>query len=398
MRRIFNTYFVTFFLFIFFVACNSSNEPAAAKPRFHDEPKKFGTVSLSYVDTTSPQFLHMIERLDSFYRRQTAGGFNGSVLIGYKGKILYERYFGFANREQGQRIMPTSSGQLASTSKTFTASAILLLHQHKYLNINEEVKAYLPSFPYDGITIKMLLNHRSGLPNYLNWVPRIKKDTRTPMTNDELLQLYATHKPKLDFKPDTRFNYSNTNYAFLSSIIESVTEMSYSAFMKKYIFDPLGLDNTFVFDPAEGLPQNATISYKYNWVREPVMYADGITGDKGIYSTARDLYRWDQSLYKGTILNNESIELAYGPCSFERPGVKNYGLGWRMFCYPDGDKIIYHNGWWHGNNTVFYRFIKDNFTIIVLGNKYNSGIYRQAKPVFSIVNNSDPKAGFDADE
>jgi CubicO group peptidase (beta-lactamase class C family) len=127
------------------------------------------------------------------------------------------------------------------------------------------------------------------------------------------------------------------------------------------------------------------------------MFADGIYGDKGIYSTVRDMYKWDQSFYQNKLLNNETIELAYGPCSFEKAGVKNYGLGWRMLCFTNGNKIIYHNGWWHGNNTCFYRFIKENFTIIILGNRFNKNIYKQPKVIYSIIKNTDASQGFDED-
>jgi CubicO group peptidase (beta-lactamase class C family) len=108
-------------------------------------------------------------------------------------------------------------------------------------------------------------------------------------------------------------------------------------------------------------------------------------GDKGIYSSVRDLYKWDQALYSGKLIKQSTLEEAFKPYSFEKPGVKNYGLGWRMLNYPDGVKIIYHNGWWHGNNTCFYRFIQDNFTIIVLGNKFNKSIYRQPQQIYNIV-------------
>jgi CubicO group peptidase (beta-lactamase class C family) len=206
------------------------------------------------------------------------------------------------------------------------------------------------------------------------------------------------HRPPAESRPNTRFKYCNTNFVVLARIIEEVTEMPYASFMSTYFFEPLGMNNTFIYNPDNGLPSNAAISYKYNWVREPDMFADGVNGDKGIYSTVRDMYRWDQSFYNNTILSNETIEMAYGPCSFERPGVKNYGLGWRMLCYPNGNKIVYHNGWWHGNNTVFYRFIKENMTIIVLGNKYNQSIYRQAPIVYSIVKGKPAGSGFEDEE
>ena len=324
-------------------------------------------------------------------------GFNGSVLLQEKGKIFYERYYGYQNKEAHNVLRYNSSSQLASTSKTFTGAAILYLYQHKYLNINDKVKDYLPDFPYQDVTIKMLLDHRSGIPDYLKWYGRYVKDTKTPVYNDDVLELFKKYKPKQDFKTNTAFKYSNSNFLILASIVETVTEMKYSTFMQKYIFEPLGMKNTFVYDPADGLPTNATISYKSNWTREPDMFADGVYGDKGIYSTVRDMYLWDQSFYQKKLLSNETMELAYGPCSFEKPGIKNYGLGWRMLCFPSGNKIVYHNGWWHGNNTVFYRFIKDNMTFIILGNKYNSNIYRQTKVLYSLIRNVPVSEGFDND-
>lgn len=288
-----------------------------------------------------------------------------------------------------------SSSQLASISKTFTGAAILYLHEHKQLNIDNLVQQYIPGFPYAGITLRMLLNHRSGLPDYTKWVPVYNKDTRTPISNARMVELMIKHKPRIEAKPDKRFKYCNTNFALLARVIENVTSMAYSDFMAKYIFAPLGMTNTFVYDPARGLPGNAAISYRYNWTREPDMFADGVTGDKGIFSTVQDMFRWDQSFYNRTLLSNESIELSYGPCSFEKPGVKNYGLGWRMLCYPNGNKIIYHNGWWHGNNTSFYRLIKENMTIVVLGNKFNKNIYRQAPVIYSIVKGVEVGSGFD---
>jgi len=378
-------------------ACHSNSEPVSAHPaKFSEAPvDKTSAKDIEYADTTTPYYRNLIAKLDSFYNIQVKGGFNGSVLLGEKGKIFYERYFGYQNKEAHTVLRYNCPSQLASTSKTFTAAAILYLYQHHYLNIDDKVSTYLPSFPYETITVKMLLDHRSGLPDYLKWYSRYVKDTKTPADNDKILELFAKYKPALDFKSNTAFKYSNSNYCILALIIEAVTDMKYPEFMKKYIFDALGMKNTFVFDASKPLPDNATISYKYNWIREPVMFADGVYGDKGTYSTVRDMYVWDQSFYQNKLLNNETLELAYGPCSFEKPGIKNYGLGWRMLCFPSGNKIIYHNGWWHGNNTVFYRFIKENMTFIVLGNKYNNNIYRQTKTLYSLIKNVPVSEGFD---
>lgn len=379
-------YFFLSFLF-FFVACQTASEQAAnAKPAMAPPDNKYATVKLDFTDTASPEGRALITRLDSFYRRQVAGGFNGSVLIGYNGKVLYERYFGLANRETGLTLNKACPSQLASTSKTFTATAVLWLYQNKYLNIDDPVNKYLKDFPYEGITIAMLLNHRSGLPNYTSMdMGKYWGSTSAIMYNEDLLQVFAKFRPALRSKPNTRFEYCNTNYAMLARVIEEVSKMPYRKFMKQFIFEPLGMNNTFVYDPADPKPDNLAISYKYNWLREPDMFADGIYGDKGIYSTVEDMYRWDQSFYNHALLDEKTLKLAYAPYSFEKAGVKNYGFGWRMMNYPDGYKIIYHNGWWHGNNTVFYRFVKDNFTIIVLGNKYNSRIYSQTQDIYAIV-------------
>ncbi len=395
------SYIIAIGLSLVLIACHSNTQPASAhtsKSGFNDNPVNIPARPLSY-DTTSPQVREIITRLDKFYAAQARAGFNGNVLLGYKGNIIYERSIGYANRERKIPLNANSSCQLASISKTFTGAAILYLYQRKHLDIDQPVQTYIHDFPYPGVTLRMCLDHRSGLPDYTKWVPNYNKDMTTPINNDQMLSLMATHKPHLEFKPNTRFTYCNTNFAVLAKVVESVTEMSFGDFMAKYIFHPLGMMHTFVYDPYKPLPVDAAISYRYNWVREPDMFADGVSGDKGIYSTPEDMYRWDQSFYNNTLLNPTMIDLAYGPCSFEKKGVKNYGLGWRMLCYPNGNKIIYHNGWWHGNNTSFYRLIKDNFTIVVLGNKFNKSIYRHAAAICDIVRGtSAANNDFDSEE
>ncbi len=385
MPRFYLPKIIGFLFFSGVMACDPQSGSVGAHPRSDLEGAAVHSAPLPYADTSREEYQQLIRNLDSFYRIQQRAGFNGSVLIGHKGKVVYERYFGMANRESKQQLTPRSAVQLASISKTMTAAAVLYLYEKNYLDIDDSVHHFLPEFPYRNITLRMLLNHRAGLPDYLKWVPIYRKNRSTPIDNRTVLDLFARHKPALTFRPDTRFQYSNSNYLVLASVIEAVTEMPYAEFMQKYLFEPLGMRHTFVYNPAKGLPESATISYKYNWVREPDMFADGVYGDKGIYSTVRDIYRWDQSFYHQTLLREETIELAYGPCSFEKPGIKNYGLGWRMICHPDGEKIIYHNGWWHGNNTVFYRYIQDNLTIIILGNKYHNNIYRQQPAIYNLL-------------
>lgn len=388
------TVFLSFIFSLLIIACQSGQEKANARPNLGLPPIEMGAIQLSYSDTNAAEWKAIARRLDSFYDIQARAGFNGSVLVGYQGKILYERYIGYANKKANILLGPNNAVQLASTSKTFTGAAILYLYQNKYLDIDHPVADYIKDFPYPDVSIRMLLNHRSGLPDYGHFVPVYRKSPGF-ISNDEVLRIMAKHKPRQDFRTNTRFKYCNTNYLVLASLIEEVTEMSYDKFMSQYIFKPLGMKNTFVYTADKPLPPSATLSYQGGYALFPLSFMDGVYGDKNIYSTVEDMYRWDQSFYSNKFLSNETLELAYGPCSFERPGIKNYGLGWRMLCYPDGYKIIYHNGWWHGNNTCFYRFIKDNFTIIVLGNKHSNAIYRQPPVVFNLIKNTDAVGQFD---
>jgi CubicO group peptidase (beta-lactamase class C family) len=389
-----------FFTFISFVACQTvSEQNAQASPPLAPPDNAFSTVKLDFSDTSSPEGRALIHRLDSFYGKQVNAGFNGSVLVGYKGRIMYERYFGYCNKATDTKLCAQNPSQLASTSKPFTATAVLWLHQNKYLNIDQPVQKYLKDFPYPEITIAMLLSQRSGLPDYTKMGNRYWKSSE-PMYNEDLLQILARNKPKLNSRPNTRFEYSNTNFAMLARVIEEVSKMPYKQFMKEFIFDPLGMKNTFVYDPADRakIDDKVAQSYQYNWSVYKETNEDGVYGDKGIYSTVEDMYRWDQSFYKHILLNEKTLRMAYTGYSNERAGIKNYGFGWRMLNFNDGYKIIYHNGWWHGNNTVFYRFIKDNFTIIVLGNKYNSKIYGHAKSIYGIVKNSSEHADMEWEE
>lgn len=368
-------------------SCESNGSPSASVPP--DNAPKLGKVTLDLSDTNTSSFKYLIGRLDSFYAKQVAAGFNGSVLLGYKGKIFYERYFGYSDKASGTLWNEDTKSQLASTSKTLTSAAVLLLKDKGLLQLDELVSTYIPSFPYPNITVRMLLNHRSGLPDYIKFAS--KPAGKMFLSNDDIVTLFATKKPKLLFTPNTSFKYCNSNFALLASVVESVSGMKFAYFMKKFIFSPLGMHCTFVHEPEKMYPCTASFCYNANWTLQPDMHHDGVAGDKGIYSSTRDLYIWDQALYTNKLLKASTIQEAFKPYSFETPGIKNYGLGWRMLNYEDGTKIVFHNGWWHGNNTCFYRFIQDNFTIIVLGNRFNKNIYKQPQTIYSIVMNDTSK-------
>ncbi|MCO6496399.1 MAG: beta-lactamase family protein [Chitinophagaceae bacterium] len=319
------------------------------------------------------------DSIQAFYEKMLVrSGFNGSMLVVKNGVVLFEAYKGYANFKTKDTLTEHSAIHLASVSKTFTAMAVLKLVQEGKLNLDDSLQKFFPGFPYEGVTVKTLLNHRSGLPNYAYFMENLKWDQSKFCTNRDILNYMIEFKPDKYYNPDKRFNYCNTNYSLLALVIEEVSGMSYEDYLRKTIFLPLGMKDTFVYNPDRDTA-TAVPSYDQRGRLEATTWLDKGYGDKNVYSTPRDMFKWDQALTAGKVVNKELLEAAYTPYSNERRGIKNYGLGWRMNVYPNGRKIIFHNGWWHGNNTVFIRDIQDSLTIIVLGNKYNRNIYNAKK-------------------
>jgi CubicO group peptidase (beta-lactamase class C family) len=308
--------------------------------------------------------------------------FNGAILVARNGKIIFEHYQGLQNVLSGEPIDSSTAFHLASVSKTFTAMAILKLWENAALLLDDPVAKYLEGFPFPLITVRNLLSHRSGLPNYVHFVEKLGWDTHRFVTNADILQLLIDHPDKL--KPgraNAYFDYCNTNYALLAMIVEKVSQLGFSEYLNTVFFKPLGMNNSFVY--AVEMAEKVLPSYKFNNRKEPMMFLDAVYGDKNIYSTPRDMMKWDLALSNGQLFSETTLEEAFRGYSYEKRGTRNYGLGWRLVEMPTGKKIIYHNGWWHGNNTVFSRLPDDSTAIIVLGNKFNRSIY-QAKKIAGI--------------
>lgn len=324
-------------------------------------------------------------------------GFNGSILIAKEGNIIYEKYVGFRDLRSKDAITDTTSFHLASTSKPFTAMALLRMVQEGKLSLNDSLTKFFPGFPYPGVTVKMLLNHRSGLPNYVHFVEESKKwDKKKYMTNEDLLQFMYREKPMRSFPPDKRFSYSNTNYALLAMIIEKISGMAFPDYMKTHLFEPLQMTHTFVFTQKDSL--TATPSFEANGRFWPNDFLEYTYGDKNVYSTPKDMLKWDQALYTDQFINKTLLDSAFAPYSFEKPGIHNYGLGWRMLLMPNGKKVIYHFGRWHGFTPAFARLTDEKVTIIILGNKFNRNIYNAAHLSYDLFGDYMQKHSSEEDE
>ncbi len=380
--------------FLLIAACGSNPTADKKEPVKAKKPSAFSGVSARekeyYSSAIAPLYQSLLLRT----------GFNGAILLAKNGEIVFEDYHGYINLKTKEPITSNSTFHIASVSKTFTAAVILKLMEEGKLNLEDNVEKYLPGFPYNGITIKDLLSHRSGLPKYdhfmdgtISTVVMVKnkkgkmvkriKTIKAPVqvtglpNNNDVLQYMIKYRPAPEASPNRRYSYCNTNYAMLALIVERITQMPFPVYMQENVFKPLGMTSTYVFsvkDTAKYIP-----SYNYNNSPFKLQKLDCIYGDKNVYSTVRDLLLWDKALYFGNFISLKSLDMAFQPYSNESRGFKNYGLGWHLLIKPPDPTIVYHNGWWHGNNAVFKRLVADSATVIILGNKFNKNIWAAGK-------------------
>ena len=344
-------------------------------------PIKMGNVSDAYINEIRP-------KIDSFYNKNiNSPYYSGGFIVVKNGHVLYEDYKGYADVRTGRKIDATTPIHLASVSKVLTCTAILRLVQQDNVMLDQKVTDWLPKFPYKETTIRTLLNHRSGLQHYANFPALIKKgwNKKKILSNQDILNLMVQNKFRLRTPNDTHFDYCNTNYVILALIIEKATGLNYRQAMQELVFKPLGMKNTYVFN-YENDRETASKSYRGNTIF-PWDQFDKLYGDKNIYSTPRDLVKFDMGTYSPNFIKPELLQEAYFGYSaghVSKP-IKDYGLGMRMrFLPPSGVKMIYHNGWWHGNNTSFVPVKKDTVTVVCLGNKYSNRPYSTLSMVSSL--------------
>ncbi|RED23621.1 CubicO group peptidase (beta-lactamase class C family) [Flavobacterium cutihirudinis] len=325
-------------------------------------------------------------RINHFYNKNWPNNtMNGSFLVARNGQIIFERYNGFANKNEGTKITADTPVQIASVSKVLTATAVLKLVNAGKIDLDQKVNTILKTFPYEDCTIRMLLSHRTGMRNYAYFTDRDKSvwDRHNQLTNKDILDILATKNIGLESRTGTRFSYCNTNYAMLALIIEKITGLKYKEAMAEMIFKPLGMKNTYVFDDDKDR-KKIVPSYKGNGVEIGFDYLDNVYGDKNVFSTARDLLKFDRARQSPDFLKPALLKQVYTGYSNERKGTKNYGLGIRMINWETGQNFYFHNGWWHGNTSSYITLMKENVTIIALSNKMTRNTYavRKLAPIF----------------
>jgi CubicO group peptidase (beta-lactamase class C family) len=334
--------------------------------------------------------------LNSLYSKEKI---NGNFLIAEKGKVIYSHSFGLANETTKNKLNENSIFELASCSKQFTAMAIMILKEKGKLSLDDKITKYIPELSnYNGITIRNLLNHTGGLPDYMELMDSLFDKSKIA-NNKDIIQIFSKYQPKILFEPNTKYEYSNTGYALLASIIEKVSGLTYADYLSKTIFKPLKMKNTFVYTRRLSPKKidNYALGYVYSdslkkyflpdELKETnmVIWLDGVVGDGTVNSTINDLLKWDRALYTNKLLTQEGVKEVFEVATLKDESKTKYGFGWGIEDNADFGIITSHSGGWPGYVTFIERHITNDKTIIILQNHDNVSI--PVKSIRSILYN-----------
>lgn len=335
------------------------------------------------------------ERLDSLLTTlYKSNQFSGTVLLAENGKVIYSKSFGWANYKYKDTLKTNTSMPIASITKQFTGMAIMMLKEKGLLNYDDKIRTFLPEVKQEGVTIRHLLNHTSGLDfnssgSSFDYFAKnaLSKDGIKIIDKELLLKCYAQEIPKPIFSPPGKMHrYSNGGYTLLASIIERVSGLSYWEFMQKNIFDPLEMSNTFVLRPAIMKEKKIAYSYKPSLIKgikrvtpyydpeSPEEFCVLLDGDKHIYSTAVDMFKWDQALYSEKLVSKETLKDAFTPGKLNDGTRVNYGFGWDLSEGKDSSTVG-HTGSIENYCTAFQRRTHSQSTIILLLNSHPHNLF-----------------------
>jgi CubicO group peptidase (beta-lactamase class C family) len=347
-------------------------------------------IPLTYVfDSTFNE--DKAQLIDHFFKnRYNLGQFTGSVLF-YDSGRYFSKSYGYANGKLRTKLAPDYRFQIASVSKTLTAYAVLSLIDQKKINLTTNVYQVLDGFPYKQITVAQLLSHKSGIPNYMYFAETYCKTKYRHLTNADVLTMLKKYRPKLEFYPESRYKYSNTNYVLLALIVEKLTELPFERYMEDSVFKVIGMNDTYIFTPTMSLKDQEVQGHNGTYSIFPHHYQNGTSGDKGVYTNVYDMLKFDQALRKNLLITSNTLNNACTPHTPCRPTKDYYGYGWRIRYYDNKDTIIYHNGWWQGFKAYFIRWKNKDKCIIVMANTVKGGFIKQ-DDMMSLMEGVKPKA------
>ena len=304
-------------------------------------------------------------QINSLMRRYAGAVPGACVAVCRPGHAAIELAYGLADCEQGTSCRPDTNYRIASIAKQFTAAAVLLLHESGALRLEDAVRDWLPALPEScrGMTVHHLLTHTSGVVDYEDL---IAPGTRFALRYPDVLQLLQGRDERY-FAPGSSYRYSNSGYVLLASIVERASGEKFSSFLGRRIFEPLQMAQTVAHEEGISVISNRAYGYRASgssWLRADQSLTSATLGDGGIYSSIRDLARWDAALYGERLLRADSLKLAVTPAvQTDDPAVR-YGYGWRIT-----GESLWHSGESCGFRSVLVRFPAHGCTVILLTNR-----------------------------
>ena len=316
--------------------------------------------------TQSPQ--QIAAKIDEYMNAAVkVNRFSGSILVARDGQPIISKGYGMANYELDVPNTPQTVFRLGSLTKQFTATAVMMLQERGKLSVSDSICKHLSDCPaaWQPVTIRHLLTHTSGIPNYTA-LPDHGKTISLPVTHASLIARFKD-KP-LEFAPSEKFKYGNSGYYLLGVIIERASGKPYEDFLRDNIFKPLGMTQTG-YDSSRSIIKNRAAGYEVSdgslvnapYIDMSIPFAAG-----ALYSSVEDLLRWDQALYTEKLFARKSLDEIFTPFRERFPGT-SYGYGWEIAKQFDR-QALQHNGEINGFSTFIARFPADRMTVIVLGN------------------------------
>ena len=313
------------------------------------------------------------------------GAPGASVVVVQRGRVVFERAYGLADVAARTPATPRTDYRLASLTKQFTATAIMLLAQDGRLSYDDPASRFLPSLPAHarGVTIRNLLNHTSGLWDYEDFVP----DTQTYQVKDRDALALIARADSLYFPSGSAYRYSNTGYALLALVVESVSGMPFARFLDARIFRPLGMRGSVAFE--EGVSAVPLRAFGHSrdstgWRRTDQSNTSAVLGDGGVYTSVDDLVRWDRALERHTLVGAAAQQVAWTPATLTSGGSTEYGFGWFVRREERGLRV-WHTGETRGFRNAILRYPDERLTVIVLTNRNEGrpiGIAERVADVF----------------
>lgn len=302
--------------------------------------------------------------------------FNGGVLVIKNGEVLLKKTYGYTDHTQKEQLTSASAFRLASVSKQFTATGIMLLKEQGKLDFDDPITKYLPELKYNNVSIRNLLNHTSGVPDvYMNFPNKYSKEIGDVLEISEMVTLLAKEDLPLRTKPNAAYQYNNTGYVLLAAIIESVSQKSFEKFMQEELFDLLQMKNTRVWNLVSKDKDfdNKTSSFSYfmgspNKLTPGVL--DGVAGDGSVFSSLDDFIIWNQFWSKNDLLSKETMAEAFKRPTLEDGKQSFYGFGWIV----TNGVGVWHNGSWLGARTLIARNEATKNCIVVLDNSSSKSV------------------------